>query len=170
MGFDDFFVSEKKDDVLSFFLRHSERLADIQIAHIEETIERYVADNWRVRVAYDYSTWIGAIAYEFEKDARIFNVGLQGANYTAHRTISFPGIVLIHQLTHEQRFRVNGNMPPKFCDFEIWHQKTLEGFEELYRTTIEQRVGPAPYIRIARVPFSIVRPDNPPASPKTPYN
>jgi len=158
MGFDDFFVTEKKDEVQEFLLRQAKSLSDMKIEQIKECVERYAQTGWRMRVVYDLSTWLAGITYEHDKDATVINLGLDGVNYAPHRAIYMPGLVAFGGLMHDERFRANGNMPPQHCDFEIFHQRAVEQLERLY-SVVQVRPGITPNMRIARVPFSIVQPD-----------
>lgn len=160
MGFEDFFIKEKKDDFLAFVLRNEHAYQETTIARITETTNRYAEQGWRARVVYDFSTWLGAVAYENERDVDVLNIGRTMSNYAAHRSVMFPGMLAFNQIIHEQRFRVNGKMPPKFCDFEIWRQEEVALFENLYGDqNVRMRDGPAKYMRTLRVPFSVVKPD-----------
>jgi hypothetical protein len=159
MGLDDFLVKEKKTNVLfDFFLRNTELLADIQIEQIKETLTRYSDDNWRMRVYYEGDNWIFAAAYEFERDAQVLNIGLQAVDYVPQRSVNFPALYVMNSIFHEQRFRLTGNMPPKFCDFELWRGSQFADVQNAY-DFVTQLKSPTSYIRRARVPFSLVKPD-----------
>lgn len=160
MGIDDFFIHEKKEEFLAFVLRNQHAMMETTVDRVTATVERYAAQGWRARTTYDFSTWLGALAYENEKDARVLNIGLTMANRPAHRSITFPAFHLFANLMHEQRFRVNGKMPPIHCDFEIWREDEIAKFQEVYCDhVIAVREGPESYMRIVRLPFAAVKPE-----------